>query len=421
MKIVPRSMPILSSLPKVEKGQDYLRGSAKQPFSVSLPPLKQSFGAAGSYKLSHSLNSQSSDDKFGLKHEWDGVSTEGLWEVKDEDLEMVPWEFPLERTHREIRMDVGVVASRISNRLRLMSVEAQYCSKQAKAKCKTTDSVSFRIRLFAGGENGQPVVVELQRRSGSASSFMRTCRAVFDAAEGKDAGEKPSMLSHGVLPALKLPVSSLNCLSHVASANAGLETNAKEALQGALGLFRSDQRDTSLLGLENLCCLSDPVKTSAGVATFVCKSLIAPGDVREELRVLIEHDIFSMEEIDPEGSLKFREHQRFLCLRVFANAISVCFKDGSLKNFATDSWFAELFLPLLVDELNRAETGLHNAFQAAVCLYGLLSSTPTTFHPVLVNNGANAALEKAFKIGQSRHELLARESRSCLDVLNASS
>ncbi|GAX14925.1 hypothetical protein FisN_12Lh373 [Fistulifera solaris] len=411
-------MPVLTSLPKIERGQDSLVGRAKQPFSISLPPLKQSFGAAA---LSHSPANYSSDDKFGLKHEWDGVATESLWQVKGEDLEMVPWEFPLERTHREIRMDVGEVASRISERLRLMSVEAEYCSKQAKAKCKTTDAVSFRIRLFAGGEDGQPVVVELQRRSGSASSFMRTCRAVLDAAEGKDSGEKPSVTSNGAPPVFKLPVSSMSCLAHVVTADAGLESDAKEALQGALKLFRSDQRDASLLGLENLWCLSDPVKTSAGVATFVCKSLIAPGDVREELRVLIEHDVFSVEENDPEGSLKFREHQRFLCLRVFANAISVCFKNGSLKDLVSDSWFAEIFVPLLLDELNRAETGLHNAFQAAICLHGLLSSSPSTLHQVLVDNGANAALEKAFKIGQSRHELLACESRRCLDVLDASS
>ncbi|GAX23794.1 hypothetical protein FisN_12Hh373 [Fistulifera solaris] len=416
-------MPVLTSrrLPKIQRGQDYFLGSAKQPFSASLPPLKQSFGAAASCRLPHSPGRHSNDDKFGLKHEWDDVSTESLWEVKGEDLEMVPWGFPLERTHREIRMDVGEVASRISERLRLMSVEANYCSKQAKAKCKTTDAVSFRIRLFAGGEDGQPVVVELQRRSGSAYTFMRTCRAVLDAAEGKDSNEKFSSPSNGLPPALKLPVSSMSCLSHVATANVGLESDAKEALRGALNLFRSDQRDTSLLGLENLCCLSDLVKTSADVATFACKSLIAPGDVREELRVLIEHDVFSAEENDSEGLLKFREHQRFLCLRVFANAISVCLKDGSLNNLVSDSWFAEIFVPLLLDELNRAESGLHNAFQAATCLHGLLSSSPTTFHQLLVDNGANTALEKAFKIGQSRHGLLARETRRCLDVLDASS
>lgn len=416
-------MPLLTRLPRFasERGNDFPLDGEKQSLSGSLPLLKQKFGNPTSFGLSRpvaglTVRDESTDDKFGLKHEGGGVSTQILWDVKGEDLEMVPLEFPLERTHREIRKEACVVASRISKALRLMSVEAQYCSKQVKAKCRTTDFVSFRIRLFAGGENGQPVVVELQRRSGSASSFMRMCRAVLDAAEGKEAMEMLSVSARSLPPAFKMPVSSLGCLSHVLSADSGPKSDAKEALQCALGLFRSDRRDTSLLGLENLCCITDPVKTSSVIARCVSKSLIAPGEAREELRILIERDVFSDEDNDQEGPLHFRDHQRFLCLCVFANAISVCLKNDSLQYLLSDSWFAEFFVPLLVDELDRVETGLQNAFQATVCLRSLLSCSPTICYDKLIDNGTKKAVEKAYRIGQSRHELLACECRRCLDL-----
>lgn len=412
----------LTSLPKLasETGSSY--SLDKQSFGGNPPPLKAfDFDkpiAIGLSRPVSGLREQSTDDKFGLTQEWDGISTGASWDVKGEDLEMIPWEFPLEKTNREIKEDACVIANRISKVLRLMSVEAEYCSKKAKAKCKTTDYVSFRIRLFAGGENGQPVVVELQRRNGSASSFMRTCRAVLDAAEGKVAKEAPSSSTRSLPPSLKVPVSSMSCLSQVATANTDFEAEAKEALQGAIGLFRSNLRDTSLLGLENLCYITDPVKTTIMIAACVSKSLLTAEDVREELRILIERDVFSVEDNDQEGPVKFRDHQRYLCLHIFANAVSMCSKEGSLKYLVSDEWFAECFLPLLIDELNRVETGLHNAFQATVCLHGLLSCSPAMCQAIL-DNGAKKALEKAFNIGQSRHELLACQSRNCLDVLSS--
>ena len=130
-------------------------------------PGPKSFGKAPPIGLSKpKLGLTQSRTSFTVTQEW----TSQQWDVKGHDLEMVPVDFPLERTHREIRCDASEVAKRISSSLQRLSIDAEYDNEKAKAKCKTMECVKFRIRLYASGENGQPVVVEVQRRSGSTSS-----------------------------------------------------------------------------------------------------------------------------------------------------------------------------------------------------------------------------------------------------------
>jgi hypothetical protein len=358
---------------------------------------------------------------FGVKNEWSGVaSADASWNVKGEDLEVVPVDYPLERTHREISdADASLVAARISEALASMSIETEFDCKNAKAKCKTGDYVGFRIRLYAGDESGQPVVVEVQRRCGSVSSFMSTCRAILSAAEGKPTSQAAEKRGPPT------PVGELKCLASEFQKELNVGEEADAALAGVIRMMRSSQLDTNLLGIENLVSLTDPIKTSPSVALAVSKS-IALGDdkydMREEIRLLTERDVFASDTNDrEEGISPPAEQLRHFALIVFANALSVCAKDGSLEGAVkSQSWFSEQLVPSLLGELRRAPSNAINAYQAACCLSSLLSCSNCT-RRLFLENSVNDVLQQAHSFGQSRHSLLARETELCLKLLDLTS
>lgn len=324
------------------RGSSGLLFGKTPPIGISRPPV-------GLKPLSRQ------EDPFAVKKEWCGVADSTIWDVKGEDLEQIPLGFQLERTHREIRdADAAEVASRITKTLCQLSIEAEYDCKQAKAKCKTNDYVGFRIRLFAGGENGQPVVVEVQRRCGSASSFMRSCRAILDAAEGKTV----AVPAQKKLPPFK-PVSQMKCLQSVIKQEEKKDDGSEAALDGVLDMLRSKRSDLNVLGLENLVCLTDPLKTCP-VAALRVSRCVAVGDdkfdVREEIRMLTERDVFASGFEEEETAARHMDHLRHLALQIFANSLSMCSKDGCLSLACEQKWFADHLIPSLVDELKRARS-----------------------------------------------------------------
>ena len=180
---------------------------------------------------------RSVSESYAVHKEWSGSNR---WDVCD--LEPIPIDFPLERTHREIHdTEAKEVATRISEALRKLSIEAEYDGEKAKAKCRTSDLVSFRIRLFAGGDGGLPVMVEVQRRSGSPSSFMRSCRAILDSAEGKDISASSSSKSRKTMPPfMKGPVGGMKCLQSV-PLKTSPEADTKAGLNKAMEMLRAKQ------------------------------------------------------------------------------------------------------------------------------------------------------------------------------------
>jgi hypothetical protein len=368
-----------------------------------------------------SLRSGSSKPEvsFGVTEEWSAMVSPSLWNVKCEDLEMVPLDFPLERTHREIQdTKASVVSSRIANALRCLSIEAEYDDEKAKAKCKSSDLVYFRIRLYSGGENGQPVVVEVQRRCGSASSFMHSCRAILNSAEGK--GVEGALAMKKVPPFMKKPIGQMRCLQSVIPKDENVEEVSIAELDCVMNMLRSKQRDSNVLGLENLCCITDPVKTKPLVAIRVSKCVVLGDekyDVREEIRALTERDVFDPEEFNS----KHAEHLRHLSLAVFANALSTCSNDGCLSTAVKEQrWFEDHLIPLLIDELKRAPLSACIAYRAASCIHSLLVCSDVA-RLILEKNGGVEALGKAYKFGVGSHELLASETLRCLKVIEEAS
>jgi hypothetical protein len=378
-----------------------------KPSSLGLksPPL----GLRGS-SISKPFESSS------VKQEWSAVTAPSVWNVKGEDLEPVPEDYPLERTHRAIfGQRVEVVSSRISEVLRSLSIEADYDSQKAKVRCKTEDLVSFRIRLYAGGENADPVIVEVQRRSGSASSFMNSCRAILNAAEGKkDSPRKMTPFSK--------PLSQMKCLDKVRSVPHDYEADAKAALDGLVEMLRNKNRETNRLAMDNLYALTDPVKTSRSVAIYVSKC-VALGDnvydIREDVRSFTERDVFGVEQEEEEELKHYKDQLRQLALAVFANAVSVCEKEGILSSAIKEQkWFADCLIPTLVEELKRVDSDTCNACSAASSLCSLITCSEVA-RRVLIDQGGFEALEAAFEFGSSRHALLATNAELCLKFLES--
>ena len=306
-----------------------------------------------------------------------------------------------------------MVASRISEALRAHSIEASFKSKPPKAKCKTRDFVSFRVRLYAGSEGGDPVVVEVQRRSGPTSCFMHICRAILDSAEGKEVGSsrKPSHFA-------KIPLDEMKCLEGILKPEDDMEL-ATSALHDSMAMIRSKKRDTNLLGLENLCVLTDPIKTTPAVSLEISKTVVlgAENDIREEIMLLIERDVFAPDAAEDIALCHHVELRRQYALAAFANCLSLSSKDGCLGSaFVEQLWVRESLVPTLLDELRRVESNACNATQAVMCIHSLACSSSTA-RQFLIDQGILEQLRQANKYGSACNELLASETERCMKVL----
>lgn len=358
------------------------------------------------------LSSYTKSTSVSVKKEWN----ESNWKVGS--LEQVPLGFPLERTHREIHdADPNQVATRISNALKSLSVETEYNGEQGKAKCTTNDMVSFRIRLFAGSEGGLPVVVEVQRRSGSASSFMRICKQILNGAEGTDVNVETAKKMPSFV---KGPVGGMKCLQGVAAK----QDTEVWAIDKSMELLKSNSKDCHLLGLENLCLLTDPIKTRPDVALKACKSILIEdrcSELREEIGVILQKDAFEPEEYEDEDAMKaFSKHSRHLALQVLSISLELTSKDGCLAGAVeSKKYFAEMLIPTLVDAVKSCKVSSNNAYEAACGLTSLASCSDVSKR-LLEQNGAVEDLRNAYHYGLENHELLASEAEQALCAMGAS-
>jgi hypothetical protein len=215
----------------------------------------------------------------------------------------------------------------------------------------------------------------------------------------------------------KKPVGQMECLKGVRAND--VIADAHGGLDKVMDMLRSNQRESNIIGLESLCCLTDPLKTSHAVATQVSKYIIVGHDkydVREEIRVLTERDVFISE--DDNGLSRHADQLRHLALIVFANSLALCSKDNFLADAIKEqTWFSEYLIPSLMDELKRAECCANNAYQAACCMHSLISCSEVA-RKLVLDCGAVNVLEKAYAYGIRRHDLLATETKRCLESIS---
>ncbi|KAG7361285.1 hypothetical protein IV203_036385 [Nitzschia inconspicua] len=369
----------------------------------------------GTKPLSVHPKNRSISDTISIKREWN----EANWKVST--LDPVPLDFPLERTRREIHnVTATQVADRISNTLRLLSVDAEYDGEKAKVKCKTNDMVSFRIRLFAGDESlQQPVIVEIQRRSGPPSCFMRVCRQILDGAEGMEI-EADTVPSRKKMPPCmtKMPVGGLKCIQMVENVR-DPHTDAIGSIRKSLELLRSKGMDTNCLGLESLCYMTDPLKTRPDIALLCCKAVISGEhsvEIREEIGVMLQKDVFVPEEFEANSMKELFEKCRHLSLCLLSNVMDLTSKDGSLVDAVkSEEWFEDLIFSLL-DEVKGFEGSSNNAYEAARSLTCLATCSDVA-RRLMLEHSAVEDLHAAYAFGLCNHELLANETERSLKAL----
>lgn len=336
------------------------------------------------------------------------------WTVTPNELDLVPLDFPLERTHREIHgSDACKVATRISGALQKLSINADY--EKDEAKCQTADFVSFRIRLFAGGEGCQPVVVEVQRRNGPAMSFMQSCRTILNAAEGVEAAGRKKLPP----PFSGKSIGAMKCLQGVSLPSVDPKEELNESVKKAVDMLKNKNIDSNVLGMEDLCNMTDQMKSSRATASYVAKTIMTGGDVdvRGEMYATLDRATQGTQSELEEGGVDHIEQLRRNALRLFDNCLKVVQQEGI--EITEQSWVREMLIPMLVAEVRNAKENPHCAYISSCCLT-TLSRSPDARACVIKCSGAVHAVREASNIGQECHELLANETQRCLAQLSSS-
>lgn len=297
-----------------------------------------------------------------------------------------------------------------------MSIQAKFDGKGAKAKCRTTDYVSFRIRLFATLEGGkQPVIVEVQRRSGSCSSFMRIYRAILKAAEGE---QNVSVVEKKTPPKT---IANMACLKDVVNeSKSDRDEDARNGLDCAMNLLKKDEKDSIILGLENMCHLTDPQKTDLHVSLHVSKSVII-GDKSNNIREVVAlHLRNSPVEPEDDDAVDLDAQLHSLALNAFSNSLALTSKDGCLADAVKlQEWYSEFLIPALLRDIKNFETSVNDSCTASSCLKSLMTSSPVALNRVQELDGEKA-LSDAIQYGSRLHDMLAKEAKLCMNLLQSS-
>lgn len=330
---------------------------------------------------------------------------------------------PLPRTSRVVHgAEADAISRRISAALQSRSIKTKYSKKvDSVAKCRNRDFCQFTIRLYSGEEGG--VLVEVQRLCGDAVSFMRDCRVILNAAEGKERGEsdedeKPMYL--------RLPVSQMEFFKKVSLPPISQEEQA-DTINVTADLLSSHQSDTNMLGMESLAIQTDPLKTLKSTAIMASCRILCPDDAGNKKfnihNYVMSLLIFNDDEPSPTPTLEetaledYSTKLRNLAMLALCNALTLLAAEKQLLSVINQEWYASVLIPKLLPYLSKAENNPHDACYALRCL-STLADAHVEFSTKMRESGAHSAMEKAQKFGMEEFALLAHDAKSCLNILS---
>ena len=349
------------------------------------------------------------------KRQFDVAPTAGRkWSVQQ--LEPLPAGFPLERSSRRVNASGSIVAERITACLFERSIEAEYNDVEAKAKCRTSDYVSFRIRLFASGDDtDSTTTIEVQRRKGSALNFMKVARAILDAAEGRASSPQTAM------PPLK-PISAMSCLQGVKIDNDDDSDGAD--IKATAELLSMNKSDSNLLGMENLEELTNRRSTSENTVRLATKNVVSGKDdstsIRDAITSLLQRSSLQGDQshlctMKDDMETDYDERMHNLSLSVVYNALSFMAEEGSLTELIRmhSGWFHDTLIPVLIRDIEGARDRPHDACLAAKCLHCLAPYSRQS----IADAGAIEALVGAQTFAADRHASLAKMADRAISAL----
>lgn len=350
------------------------------------------------------------------------------WDVEHASLSSRPDDFPLLPTTRVVHgVTASVISNCISDCLRIRSVKMTISKSQGNlARCFNTDFCRFNVRLYSTDDGA--VLVEVHRLCGDAVSFMRDCRAVFQAAEGKQIEQEED-----VPLILRYPVSQMKFLGSLSLTPTSQEEYAL-ALKSTSDLLSSHMSDSNMLGMESLVIQSDPIKTDRSSALNVARRILSPTDVdnyggfnlhNHLMSILLynEGDVVRSSEDSCsmwEDCTSQAEHVklRTLALVALSNALELFSSENLLSStISTDlEWYMSVLIPTLIHDLNMAIENPHNACYASRCLSTVVKSSVDLAYQMR-DSGCLDAVKNAEEVGNREFAMLTQDARTCRDSL----
>ena len=355
------------------------------------------------------------------------------WNVDHAALPRRPDDFPpLTHTNRVVRDEnANVISNRISDCLRSRSIKTRFSkSRDNVAKCRNTDFCKFTVRLYAGDGGG--VLVEVQRLCGDAVGFMRDCRAVLNAAEGRVVGGEKGRGEHEEIPIfLRLPVSQMSFLKDACLPEVTDEEQA-DTVNITADLLSSRQCDTNNLGMESLVILTDPEKTLKATAVLASRRILCPDheanhhfNVHNYVMSLLIYDDNCAAPSDSSAASSsthgvavfIEDHStrlRNLAMSALSNALGLLSNEGLLSATIAPhrEWYMTVLLPRLIGDLSAAALRPHDACYASRCL-SVLAESSVDFAARLRAIGVCDAARNAEEVGVREFALLEHDARSC--------
>jgi hypothetical protein len=399
---------------------------------------------------------------------------------KKPTLRQVPIYHPTDMCNNKLSLDnyqLSQILGNITECLRLMSIQANFFDDPVSAALLTTENIELHLSMWKSRTDNE-VIIEVQRRRGDSLLFSRYARRIIDAAatETFDAKEYKvdTALDFRFLQQTELVINSAVASMPIPGSSSQQESSDREQTFVAIDIvhsFLSSERlDARQLGLESLCVLTDPRRTSISTAVTAALAVLlgqAPTPETEtacrtihqvvmklvQLREfgdgdnLFDDDSMGMDSdaqnvfpSEDEGTKKaarppeyvaFMSQMFHLALTTMVNAIEVVasFQDHEfLQGMKAEEMAAKFLesarsncrnadmLQTLIDCVSRAERNQQIAFLSSKGLKFLGGASPL-IREFLRRNSEHVA--KAYHVGCNSHDLLQTECNQLWIVLHS--
>jgi hypothetical protein len=373
--------------------------------------------------------------------------------------------------------DLEKILKRIPLCLRAFSIQAKYMDDPVSAALLTLEDIELHLCLWKSRTDQDMVIIEIQRRRGDAVLSGRYARKILEAIQvqdfqGSDYQVDTSLNIRHLQDAESLVHQALASSSASSAPYKGLSGSEQTVmvLDTVHSYLHTDRLDARLLGLEFLCILTDPRRTSIATSIACARAVLlgeAPTEDSEaicgylhkfvmrlvQLREFGDENFGQADPMDvdseaenffpsdddeePSESKRPPEYVEFmsqlfrLALTVMINSIEVvaCFKDqeplchGNLDTMTQDFIASakeiceQDMLQTLVDFVARAKNKQHNAYLATKGLRYLWQASPAVRLRLVKDFNVVKLVEEAAQIGYTRHALLQSEGEQLFQVL----
>jgi hypothetical protein len=275
---IPQAIPLVVGAEAI--------GHVFRSVSMSLPPLLSRERLIESPNTNMKALKKSKSSPVAMLHKQKNPPVDHwVWKVKVTILTPIPMYHPLERTALKLdNLTLQTVTARISDFMRVNSIKCSYHHDAARVDCLTETLVKFAIHLWRGQgllgttetETSQ-IIVEVQRRQGCPIEMQNIRHYLYHAIQTGDAGiprdtKIYKFRASGRCDLIQQVVE--HQYQHQQGHSNATNNVFPDALEICKDLLDSDYIDQHRLGLESLCCLTDPTKVRSQDSDRISRTII---------------------------------------------------------------------------------------------------------------------------------------------------